>query len=200
VAQGPDEKQLVRKALDGDVDAFRELVRAYQSAVFHLSVRILRNRDDADDAAQEVFVKVYQALRSYNPRYALKSWILRITHNHCIDLLRKRRKGMVSLDEPLSLADGETEWDLPDPDAVDPSEAVEAEELKEVLAAAIDRLSPNLQAAITLRHVEGLHYDEIADVLGIPLGTVKVRIFRAREELARLLSRRLGGRGGSGGN
>ncbi|NNE09031.1 MAG: sigma-70 family RNA polymerase sigma factor [Gemmatimonadetes bacterium] len=192
MARSPDEKKLVRRILEGDAEAFRPLVRTYQSPVYHLALRILRNRDDAEDAAQDVFVKVFRKLRSYDDRYALKSWILRITHNHCIDQLRKRKHKMLSLDEPFARGDGETEWELPDPDAVDPLEAALDSELKAILASAIERLSPNLQAAITLRHVEGLRYDEIADVLGIPLGTVKVRIFRAREELARLLGSRLG--------
>ena len=160
-------------------------------AVYNLAFRILRSREDAKDATQEVFLKVHGALHQYDPQYAFRSWILRITHNHSIDQLRKRRMSTISIDSPISRPEGDVEWDLPDPGAVDPLEATSAGEEKTLIEEAIGRLGPTLRSAITLRHVEGLRYDEIAEILEIPLGTVKVRIFRAREALAKLLGRRL---------
>ncbi len=191
-----DEKDLVERSRTGDEEAFRLLIREYQNPVFHLAQRILRNRSDAEDAAQEVFIKVYSALSQYDPRYAFRSWIFRITHNLCIDYIRKRKYPLISIDQPIAGSEGEITWDLPDPDAVNPLEAVEAGQEKKIIEEAIGKLSPTLRSAITLRHLEGLRYDEIADILEIPLGTVKVRLFRAREALAKLLSSRLDRPGG----
>jgi RNA polymerase sigma-70 factor (ECF subfamily) len=192
MAGSPDEKKLVRRARGGDQEAFRLLLREYQTPVFNLALRILRSREDAEDASQEVFVKVYNALHQYDPRYAFRSWIFRITHNLCIDYIRRRKMSTLSLDAPVAGPEGEMEWDLPDPDAIDPSEAASAGEEREMIERAIEKLGPTLRSAITLRHLEGLRYDEIAEILEIPLGTVKVRIFRAREMLAKFLSRPLG--------
>lgn len=191
MASSPDEKSLVKRARGGDEEAFRLLLRAYQTPVYSLALRILRAKEDAEDATQEVFVKVYNALHQYDPHYAFRSWIFRITHNLCIDFIRRRKQNTLSLDAPIAGHEGEMDWDLPDPDAVDPLEATSAGEEKKLIEEAIERLNPTLRSAITLRHVEGLRYDEIAEILDIPLGTVKVRIFRARETLAKLLSQKL---------
>lgn len=192
MAGSPDEKKLVRRARGGDREAFRLLLREYQTPVFNLALRILRSREDAEDAAQEVFVKVYNALHQYDPRYAFRSWIFRITHNLCIDYIRRRKMSTLSIDAPVAGPEGDMEWNLPDRDAVDPLEAASAGEERDLIERAIEKLGPTLRSAITLRHVDGLRYDEIAEILDIPLGTVKVRIFRAREMLAKLLSRPLG--------
>jgi len=192
MASSPDEKALVARAVDGDQEAFRLLLREYQTAVYNLAFRILRGKEDAEDASQEVFVKVHKALHQYDPRYAFRSWIFRITHNLCIDMIRRRKPPALSINSPIATSEGEVEWDLPDVDAVDPLEAVTALEEKNMIEEAIEKLGPTLRSAITLRHIEGLRYDEIAKILDIPLGTVKVRIFRARELLAKLLASRLG--------
>ncbi len=192
MANSREEKALVARALDGDREAFRLLLREYQTPVFHIALRMLRDREDAEDATQDVFIKVHGALHQYDFRYPFRSWIFRIAHNRCIDYIRKRKMTFLSLDAPAPGREEETGWELPDPDAVDPLDAAQAAEEKELIEEAIGKLGPTLRSAITLRHVEGLRYEEIAQILGVPLGTVKVRIFRARQVLARLLGRRLG--------
>lgn len=188
----PDVRSLVRKARTGDETAFREIVRLFQSDVLHLAGRILRNKDDAEDAAQEVFVRLHRSLGQYDPERAFRSWLLRITHNLCIDHLRRRRMSTVSLDEPIQAGDGEIEWEIADPAGVDPLENLLEMEEKRLIEESIAELGPTLRSAITLRHVQGLRYDEIAEILGVPLGTVKVRIFRARAAMAEILGRKLG--------
>jgi RNA polymerase sigma-70 factor (ECF subfamily) len=191
----PDERTLVAKARAGDEGAFRALVRAHQRSVFGLAYRILQNREDAEDAAQEAFIRVYRSLEQYDPERPFRSWLLRITHNLCVDTLRRRRLRLVSLDEPIRGEAGEIEWDPADTTTPDPLEALVAGEEKELIEKAIARLGPTLRSAIVLRHVQGLRYEEIAEILGVPLGTVKVRIFRARAAIAEALARRFGGEG-----
>jgi RNA polymerase sigma-70 factor (ECF subfamily) len=192
----PEEREWVARARGGDEEAFRALVRRYQGEVYNLAGRILRNREDAEDAAQEVFVRVYGALHQYDPSHPFRNWLLRITHNLCIDHLRRKRISTVSMDEPIRQKDGEVGWELPDPDAPDPLEAVIYAEERGWIEEAIASLGPTLRAAITLRHLHGLRYEEIAEILDVPLGTVKVRIFRARAALAKLLARRMEGENG----
>ncbi|MBN1824950.1 MAG: sigma-70 family RNA polymerase sigma factor [Candidatus Eisenbacteria bacterium] len=188
----PDDKSLVARARAGDEECFRILIRRYQRDVFRLCYRILRNNEDAEDASQDVFIRLHRSLGQYDPSHLFRSWLLRITHNLCIDHLRRRRMTTVSLDEPIRRGDGEIEWDLPDPDAMDPLDATALGQEREMLEEAIARLGPTLRSAITLRHVHGLRYEEIAETLDVPLGTVKVRIFRARAALAEMLGERLG--------
>ncbi|MFH1682017.1 MAG: sigma-70 family RNA polymerase sigma factor [Candidatus Eisenbacteria bacterium] len=191
----PAERKLVARALAGEEGAFRALLRRYQRDVFNLAFRILKNREDAEDAAQEVFVRVYQSLGQYDPNRPFRNWLLRITHNLCVDVLRRRRIRTVSLSEPLQGEEGEIGWELPDPDAADPLDALVGKEEREIIEETIAKLGETLRSAIVLRHVQGLRYEEIAEVLGIPLGTVKVRIFRARAAIAEILGRRFGEKG-----
>jgi len=191
----PEERERIARARRGDQDAFRAIVRRYQREVFNLALRILRNREDAEDATQEVFVRIYGALHQYDPRHPFRSWLLRITHNLCIDQIRRKRISTVSIDRPVAQKDGEVGWEIPDPDAADPLEEVMHRERREWIEEAIGALGPTLRTAITLRHFHGLRYEEIAEVLDVPLGTVKVRIFRARAALAKILARRMEGEG-----
>lgn len=192
MVSSPDDATLVSRARTGDEEAFRALLRRYRSDVYSLAVRILRNREDAEDAAQEVFIRLHRALDQYDPSRAFRNWLLRITHNMCIDQIRRRRISTLSIDEPLRQEDGEVGWDLPDTRSRGPLDELLAKEEKELIEEAIGRLGPVLRSAITLRHVQGLRYEEIAEILDVPLGTVKVRIFRARAALAEILTRRLG--------
>ncbi|MBM3321551.1 MAG: sigma-70 family RNA polymerase sigma factor [Candidatus Eisenbacteria bacterium] len=191
MGSSPEERRLVARARAGEEGAFRSLLRRHQRDVFNLAFRILRNREDAEDAAQEVFLRIYRSLEQYDPERPFRNWLLRITHNLCIDWLRRRRIATVSLGEPLRQDEGEIEWELPDPSAADPLETLLGKEERELVEEAIAKLGPTLRSAIVLRHVQGLRYEEIADVLGIPLGTVKVRLFRARAAIAELLGRKL---------
>ncbi|RPJ43487.1 MAG: sigma-70 family RNA polymerase sigma factor, partial [Candidatus Latescibacterota bacterium] len=160
----PDERSLVARTLAGDEDAFRALLRRYRSDVYNLAIRILKNREDAEDASQEVFVRLYRALDQYDPERPFRGWLLRITHNLCVDHLRRRRLPAVSIDGPLRTEEGEGDWDLPDPKARDPLEDLVGKEEQELVEEAIGRLGPVLRSAIVLRHVQGLRYEEIAEV------------------------------------
>jgi RNA polymerase sigma-70 factor (ECF subfamily) len=179
--------ELVNAARGGDEQAIRDLLGRYRTAVFNLAFRILRNEEDATDAAQETFIRVFRALDRFDERQRFKPWILRIASNYCIDQIRKRDWRTVSFDTPIETEDGTLEMELAGP-GPQPDEVLERKEQRMVIEQAIDSLPPDYRMAIVLRHTEGLSYEEIADVLGVPLGTVKARIHRARSALQKKLA------------
>jgi RNA polymerase sigma factor (sigma-70 family) len=174
--------QLIARARRGDERAFRSLLDKYERPVFSICMRMVRNRDDATDLAQDSFIKVFSMLERYNPSYAFSSWLFKITSNLCIDYLRKRRVETYPMDEPIDGEKGEItrqyESDEPDPDAV-----LDRKEKMVRLNQGVEELPEHYRIMLILRHQEGLSYEEIAETLEIPLGTVKARIHRAREML-----------------
>jgi RNA polymerase sigma-70 factor (ECF subfamily) len=177
-----DDILLINRARSGDELAFRELLTKYERAVFTICLRMIRNRDEANDLAQESFIKVFSMLERYNPSYAFSSWLFKITSNLCIDHLRKRRIETFAMDEPIAGEKGEIQrqYEAPDPD---PEQEYIRKEKMLRLSEAIENLPPHYRIMLVLRHQENLSYEEIADSLEIPLGTVKARIHRAREML-----------------
>ena len=173
-----DAKQIER-CLRGEEKAFEELLDKYKKPVFSICLRMVRNHDDAEDLAQEVFIRTFSVLDRYDPAYPFSSWLYRITSNLCIDHIRRRRDGMLSLDQPVQGKDGEMSRQMPD-DGVKPDRDIESKEMMEVLEEAIHTLPEHYRVIVILRHQEQLSYEEISDNLGIPLGTVKARIHRAR--------------------
>src|SRR5690348_11980490 len=173
-------------AKPGPDAAFRELVRRYERPVFSLLYRMVRDRGLAEDLAQETFIKVLNAIGSYNPQFKFSSWIFKIANNAAIDHLRRRELDTLSLDgSPHATTPDEmsaTALQLGDR-GESPLQELEARELGGAIEHAIARLRPEYRACILLRHVEGHSYEEIARMLDLPLGTVKTYIHRARNEL-----------------
>ncbi len=180
------DRQVVAWAQDGDEAAFRELVRRYQRPVFSLVYRMVRDRELAEDLAQETFIKVMNAIDSYRPEHKFSSWVFKIANNAAIDHLRRKDLDALSLDGAPDAVTAErreaTALQISDR-SESPLEELEARELGSQIEQAIARLRPEYRACIMLRHVEGRAYEEIATVLGLPLGTVKTYIHRARGEL-----------------
>ncbi|MBX3064897.1 MAG: sigma-70 family RNA polymerase sigma factor [Anaerolineae bacterium] len=174
----PNERQLVTRALGGDQQAFAELVRAHQNAVYNLAYRMLNDRTEAEDAAQETFLRAYSSLDRYDPERPFRTWLLSITSNHCIDKLRKRRLTWLSLEEPLPPHPALTS------DEVEPEEAVIQKERDAMIQAMLADLSPEYRAAVVLRYWYDLSYDEIATTLNTTESAIKSRLFRARQTLA----------------
>ncbi|MGH2667821.1 MAG: RNA polymerase sigma factor [bacterium] len=180
------DQEVVREARKGADAAHRELVRRYERPVFSLIYRMVRNRELAEDLSQETFIKVLNALESYRPEFKFSSWVFKIANNAAIDHLRRRELDTLSLEgsphaetpqmiEATALQIGERgETAL---------EAVENKELGGEIERAIAKLRPEYRTCILLRHVEGRAYEEIAEILNLPLGTVKTYIHRARNEL-----------------
>jgi len=180
------DQQVVLFARGGREAAYRELIRRYERPVFALLFRMVRDRELAEDLSQETFVKALNAIDSYRPEFKFSSWIFKIANNAAIDHLRRRELDTLSLD-------GSPHAETPEAMQAtalqigvrqeSPLEAVEARELGGAIEAAIGQLRPEYRSCILLRHVEGRAYEEIAEILNLPLGTVKTYIHRARNEL-----------------
>ncbi|MCK6579303.1 MAG: sigma-70 family RNA polymerase sigma factor [Anaerolineae bacterium] len=179
-ATDPVVLEWIQAALEGDQDAFAELVYTYQDSVFNLCYRILSDRVEAEDAAQEAFLRAYLNLSRYDPSRSFKTWLLTIASNHCIDRLRRRRMKLMSIDDPmpsLTLSSDEPE----------PEQASITREQSEAIQRLLDKLPADYRAAIVLRYWYDYSYNEIADMLETSESAIKSRLFRARQMLAELI-------------
>jgi len=181
-----DDQILIKKALAGNESAFSLLLNKHKDAVYRIIVKIVHNRDEAQDLVQETFMKAFGSLSSYKCQYRFTTWLYKIAANSCIDFLRKRRLISVSLDQPLKTKDGEVRIELPDW-TYNPEKDLASRQKFLSIEAAIDLLPRKYREVIVLRHKQDKPYEEIAEILGIPVGTVKARIFRARELLKKKL-------------
>lgn len=181
---------LVALAQEGREAAFRELVRRYERPVFSLIFRMVRDRETAEDLAQDSFIKVLNHIDRYRPEFKLSSWLFKIANNVAIDFLRRRHLNTISLDgSPHAATQAEAEATSFDVAVRQESalEEMEAKELGTAIERAIASLRPEYRSCILLRHVEGRSYEEIAATLDLPLGTVKTYIHRARHQLREAL-------------
>lgn len=149
-------------------------------------MRMVHNRPEAEDIVQETFIKAFTALASFSEEYAFSTWLYKIAVNNCIDHFRKKKLQTVSLDKPLEGKDGELKRDFPDKEPT-PEGEVLRQERHVLVREAIEKLPEHYRQVIVMRHQEERSYEEIAQILNIPLGTVKARIFRARELLKKML-------------
>jgi RNA polymerase sigma-70 factor (ECF subfamily) len=184
------DQEIVARARTGEEAAYRELVRRYERPVFSLIYRMVRNRELAEDLAQDTFVKVLNALGSYRPEFKFSSWVFKIANNVAIDQLRRRELDTLSLEgsphatTPEAIEATTLELGARGESALD---EVASRELGSEIERAIARLRPEYRSCILLRHVEDRSYEEIAEILDLPLGTVKTYIHRARHELRAML-------------
>ncbi len=181
--------KLIKKCKRGEESAFSLLLDRYRTAIYNRCYRMVRNQEDARDLAQEVFIKVFSLLDRYDESYAFSSWLFRIATNHCIDYLRRNRLRFISLDVAGG-PDGD-EFELPLPDTgPTPDTVLQRKEALERLEEVIGDLPPHYRVITLLRHDQQLSYEEIAEVLSLPLGTVKARIHRARNQIQAMLKAR----------
>jgi RNA polymerase sigma-70 factor (ECF subfamily) len=185
-ADAREDAELVTLVLAGETDAFTVLVDRYRTRLSRFIERYTYDVEDARDVTQEVFIKVYGALDSFDPRFKFSTWLFRIAGNAAIDHLRRRRIRTLPLERPPD-QDGESRAVDPPETRPDPHEEFSRQRLREALAAAIDRLPDDYRELISLRHYGELPYEEIAELKGMPLGTVKNKLFRARQALRDLL-------------
>lgn len=180
-ARASEDRQLVDRFLGGDLKAFNELMSAHEDRVFGICLRIMRDREHALDAAQETFITVYRKADRFTGESAFSTWLYRVATNTCYDQLRKIKRRTA---DPL-------------PDATDPADphteaALTAVELRPDITRALATLSPDFQRAVVLADMEGLPLAQVAEVLEVPVGTVKSRVFRARRLLADALRNQTG--------
>lgn len=172
-----EEADWIGAALKGDQEAFGKIVAAYQRPVFNLTYRMLGNIQEAEDAAQETFLRAYSRLQQYNPKHKFSTWILSIANHHCIDRLRKRRATFVSIDDNPVLQNLEDDGPRPEPVALRQEKALELQQL-------LQQLDPDYRAPLILRYWDEMSYEEIAQTMGISVSAVKSRLFRARQKMA----------------
>jgi len=184
-----EDAQCIERFLAGDDRAFEELLFRYQRRIFNLALRFLRVPDEAEDVTQEIFVKVFRSLEGFRGDSKFSTWLYMVAANHCRNRIKylKRRHYYdgESLDAPIDDDDGpRRQYAANDPD---PAELVSAERTRIAVRKAIDRLNDDHREAIVLCDLQGLSYEEIAEITGQAVGTVKSRIHRARSELAKML-------------
>ncbi len=181
MASGDDEAGLVRRAQAGEAEAFGALVLAHQQFVYNLAWRAVGNEQEAEDLAQEAFVRAWQALPNFRGQSQFRTWLYRIVTNLCYNRLPRLRRDLAA----LGVAEAA---DLPDAPEANPAVEAEASELRAWLHRAIDELPEGYRMLVMLRFQQGLPYEEIAGILSLPLGTVKTGLFRARARLRQALS------------
>jgi RNA polymerase sigma-70 factor (ECF subfamily) len=176
VSPGPDDGELVAMTLGGHASSFATLVERYDRAVYHLAYRTLHDVEESRDVTQEAFFKAYRSLHTFKPGAKFSTWIFSIAYHACCDRLNRRKR--YSNDELPDRADAG-----PGPEA----QAIALDQARR-LREAIERLPEKYRTVITLYHLQGKQYEEIAQVLGLPMGTVKTHLFRAKEQLRKILT------------
>ena len=181
------EEQLIRRAQQGDNGAFEELLLLHQKKVYNLCLRMSANPDDALDLSQEAFLRAWRSLGQYQFEASFSTWLFRLTSNICIDFLRrKKRRQETSLTESYDGSDEGAELSVPDAQP-GPEQQALTNETKIELARAMEQLSPEHREILQLRVIEDLQYEQIADILGVRVGTVKSRLARARLSFRKIL-------------
>ena len=181
------EEQLIRRAQQGDNGAFAELLLLHQKKVYNLCLRMSANPDDALDLSQEAFLRAWRSLGQYQFEASFSTWLFRLTSNICIDFLRrKKRRQETSLTESYDDSDEGAELSVPDAQP-GPEQQAMTNETKIELARAMEQLSPEHREILQLRVIEDLQYEQIADILGVRVGTVKSRLARARLSFRKIL-------------
>ncbi len=173
-------KLLISRAKQGDMAAFEMLVEQHEKIVYNVTLRMMNHSEDAKDISQEVWVKAFRSIANFDERSAFSTWIYRIAVNTCIDEMRKRKgKQSFSLDQELEDEEGTWKYEVAD-DGETPEESLLRKETKNEIILALETISEDYKTVFVLRDMQGLSYDEIAEITGLALGTVKSRISRAR--------------------
>jgi len=188
-SRAQEDYEYVLRAIDGDQRAYAVLMDRYRNSIFHMMLKMVNNREDADDLTLEAFGKAFNKLPSYAPRYAFSTWLFKIAINNCIDHIRKKRLHLLSIDDPIEPNSDHDYSSNIRSGALDPEERFIRKQRVMLMRTVLGKLSIKYRLMIELRFFEELSYDEIARELDIPLGTVKAQLFRAKEILFNLLQK-----------
>jgi RNA polymerase sigma-70 factor (ECF subfamily) len=176
--------ELVKHASNGNQKAYAELMSRYREAIYFMLLKMVNNKTDAEDLTIEAFGKAFKNLDQYSPNYAFSTWLFKIASNNCIDYLRKRRANLISIDGAFSDDSKEVEPQINLKDTeLNPEETLIREQKAVLMRTIVKKLKPRYRSLIELRYFREFSYEEIAEEMGIPLGTVKAQLFRARELL-----------------
>jgi RNA polymerase sigma-70 factor, ECF subfamily len=175
-----DDKKIIRSILSGEKDAFEMILRRYQSPIFNYIARAVGDYQTSLEFTQDIFIKTYSSLSSYNPKYSFKTWLFKIASNYLIDFWRKKKLSTLSVDHPLFPDEDRPSIQLA---ATDPGvdSQFELDEMREKIENALEKTPPELRELFIWRHINGLSYKEIAQIKNVPLGTIKNRVYQAKE-------------------
>lgn len=179
--------QLVHAAIDGDQTAYGELMDRYRESIYYMMLKMVKNTDDADDLTIEAFGKAFNRLKQYSPNYAFSTWLFKIASNNCIDFIRKKRIKVTSMDSGVTTNDGETIYFDARSNTLDPEETIMQKQKVLHMRSLVSKLKPRYRILVEKRYFEELSYEEISEELGLPLGTVKAQLFRARDFLSNMI-------------
>ncbi|CAH2212604.1 RNA polymerase sigma factor [Tepidibacter aestuarii] len=177
-----NENQLIKRCIDGDIDAFEKLIDKYKQTAYNIALGIVKNPDDAMDISQEALIKVYRYIKNFNQKSSFSTWLYRIVMNTCLDYMKKNEKNkVIPINEEI--INKQDDYIENNPEKI-LDKKIETQQIRD----AIDKLSPIQKTAIILRDIQGFSYEEIANITDSSLGTVKSRIKRGRENLKEILT------------
>lgn len=179
--------KLVDAARNGSQQAYGELMERYRESIYFMMFKMVKNVDDADDLTIEAFGKAFSRLDQYSPSFAFSTWLFKIASNNCIDFMRKKRVKVTSMDTGFTTSDGEVIFYDAKSSTQDPEEQIIHSQKVKMMRGLVDKLKPRYRELVELRYFEELSYEEIAETLNLPLGTVKAQLFRARDFLANMI-------------
>lgn len=185
-----EDSRNIKMALKGEQSAYRAILKKYHDQVYSLLYRMVHDKDEVEDLTQEAFIKAFNSLQNFNEEFAFSTWLYKIATNNCIDYIRKKKLATFSIDKPLESRDGEYSFEIPD-SSYEPDKSLIAGQRSKILEEAVNSLPEKYRIVILMRHTEDKDYQEIADQLKLPLGTVKAHIFRAREILYKRLKKKI---------
>lgn len=182
-----DYELVVKATKYNDQQAFSDLMDRYKDSIYFMLLKMVNNKDDAEDLTIEAFGKAFNSLKQYTPNYAFSTWLFKIASNNCIDFLRKKKKKILSIDNSIENKDGDEIAIELKSDARTPEQETIRDQKIEVMRTYVKKLKPRYETLVEMRYFKEMSYEEISTELGLPLGTVKAQLFRAREFLYNLM-------------
>ncbi|MDO8993113.1 RNA polymerase sigma factor [Daejeonella sp.] len=188
-ANAKNDFMLVIRAKDGDQKAYAELMQRYKDSIYFMALKMVNNKDDAMDLTVETFGKAFENIEKYKPDFAFSTWLFRIATNNCIDFIRKKRLNVVSLQSLSEEGKDEKQLQIAS-DTLNPEQTSIKKQESEKLKSIVDQLPQRYRTLIVLRYYDEQSYEEIAQQLDLPLGTVKAQLFRARDLMSNIMNRK----------
>ena len=182
-----DYELVVKATKNNDQQAFSDLMDRYKDSIYFMLLKMVNNKEDAEDLTIEAFGKAFNSLKQYTPNYAFSTWLFKIASNNCIDFLRKKKKKILSIDNSIENKDGDEIAIELKSDARTPEQETIRDQIIEVMRTYVKKLKPRYETLVEMRYFKEMSYEEISTELGLPLGTVKAQLFRAREFLYNLM-------------
>lgn len=181
---------LIKRSQKGDINSFEELIKEYKKIAYNIALKMLKNKEDAEDVSQEALIKVYKSINRFNMDSSFKTWMYRIVVNTCLDHVRKSKENPISIDQPIRSGHDEFYMDVED-NSPTPQEILETKLTQKMVMDAVNELEEDFKSIIILRDINDLSYEEISEILECNIGTVKSRISRGRQKLKEILEKNM---------